>query len=142
MTLYGLIAYLRVELNAATAIELAGHGIASQGLSDLLAAAIGANGESLRITLALTLAVALAGFCFASRPFRGSARNVLAGLLVGAMVVAGWWATGVLALDEFEPVSLGSLTFIAPVGDGMLYLMTFTGCSAISSAPCSWASAA
>jgi uncharacterized membrane protein YedE/YeeE len=127
MTLYGLVAYLRVELNDATAIELADHGFASQGLPDLVAATLGANAESVQIILALAVAIAFAIFCLSSAAFRQSPRNIVGGLLVGALVIAGWWATGVLAFDEFEPVSLGSLTFIAPVGDGVLYLMTFTG---------------
>ncbi len=129
MTLYGLVAYLRVEFNDATAIELADHGLASQGLPDVVAAALDTNVESVNLILALVVALAIAAFCFASAAFRRSPRNILGGLLVGALVVAGWWATGVLAYDDFEPVSLGSLTFIAPVGDGVLYLMTFTGSS-------------
>jgi uncharacterized membrane protein YedE/YeeE len=129
MTLYGLVAYLRVGFNDATAIELADHGLASQGLPDLVAAVLGATPENVRLVLALAVAIAIAAFCFSSAAFRQSPRNILGGLLVGALVVAGWWATGVLAFDEFEPVSLGSLTFIAPVGDGVLYLMTFTGSS-------------
>jgi uncharacterized membrane protein YedE/YeeE len=129
MTLYGLIAYLRVGFNDATALELADYGLASQALPDLVAALVGANAQSLQIFLALAVAFAFAAFCFSSVAFRQSPRNIVGGLLVGALVVAGWWATGVLAFDEFEPVSLGSLTFIAPVGDGVLYLMTFTGSS-------------
>ncbi|MCG8435192.1 MAG: YeeE/YedE family protein, partial [Gammaproteobacteria bacterium] len=92
-----------------------------------VAAAIGAELESVQIVLALVVALAIAVFCFSSAAFRQSPRNIVGGVLVGALVVAGWWATGVLAFDDFEPVSLGSLTFIAPVGDGVLYLMTFTG---------------
>lgn len=129
MTLYGLIAYLRVELNDATALELADHGVASQGVPDLVAAAMGTEAGSVQLVLGLALAAAIAVFCFSSAAFRQSPRNIVGGLGVGALVVAGWWATGVLAFDEFEPVALGSLTFIAPVGDGVLYLMTFTGSS-------------
>jgi len=129
MTLYGLIAYLRVEFNDATALELADHGLASQGLPDLVAAVVGADAGALQISLALVCALVIAVFCFSSAAFRQSPRNIVGGLFVGALVVAGWLATGVLAFDEFEPVSLGSLTFIAPVGDGLLYLMTFTGSS-------------
>jgi uncharacterized membrane protein YedE/YeeE len=129
MTLYGLIGYLRVDFNDATALELADFGLTSQGLPDVIAAAVGADAASLRIVLAVVLALAISVFCFSSAAFRQSPRNIVGGLLVGLLVIAGWWATGVLAFDEFEPVALGSLTFIAPVGDGVLYLMTFTGSS-------------
>ncbi len=58
MTLYGLIAYLRVELNDATALELADHGLASQGLPDLVAAALGAEAGSMQLVLGLVFAAA------------------------------------------------------------------------------------
>jgi hypothetical protein len=41
--------------------------------------------------------------------------------------VAGWFVTGVLAADEFNPVQLASITFVAPAGESLQYLMTFTG---------------
>lgn len=40
---------------------------------------------------------------------------------------AGWAATGIVGFDEFEPTPLASVTFVAPVGEGIMYLMTFTG---------------
>jgi hypothetical protein len=39
----------------------------------------------------------------------------------------GWLITGVIGADDFEPVPLASLTFVAPIGEGLMYLMTFTG---------------
>jgi hypothetical protein len=35
--------------------------------------------------------------------------------------------TGILAKDDFNPVQLASITFVAPAGDSLQYLMTFTG---------------
>ena len=29
--------------------------------------------------------------------------------------------------DDFEPVPLASFTFVAPIGEGLMYLMVFTG---------------
>ena len=40
---------------------------------------------------------------------------------------AGWYATGVIGYDEFEPLPLTSYTFVAPAGNAIQYLMTFTG---------------
>jgi hypothetical protein len=73
------------------------------------------------------VAAAIIVWCFRDRAFRGSARDVVAGLALGALVTAGWWATGWLAADEFEPVPPASLTLIGPAGDTLQYLMTFTG---------------
>ena len=120
-------AMARVQLNDLAAIELAAHGIESQSLAALLGGLAGGGAEDLRWAAALPVALGLAALCFASGPFRRSVRDIVAGLVLGLLVTAGWCATGVLGADDFEPERLASLTFVAPVGDSVLYLMTFTG---------------
>ena len=66
-------------------------------------------------------------FCFANAEFRHSPRNIVAGIGIGLLVTAGWYVTGVIGNDDFDPAPLVSLTFIAPTGEGLQYLMTFTG---------------
>lgn len=58
---------------------------------------------------------------------RSGVRPLLSGIGIGALVTVGWWLTGVFGADEFEPRPLQSLTYTAPVGDALQYLMTFTG---------------
>jgi uncharacterized protein len=43
------------------------------------------------------------------------------------LVAAGWFATGYLGADDFNPVPVTSLTFIAPVADALQYAMLSTG---------------
>jgi hypothetical protein len=45
------------------------------------------------------------------------------------LVVAGWYATGVLGADDFDPAPLESLTFIAPVANTINFAMLATGIS-------------
>ncbi len=54
-------------------------------------------------------------------------KDLFAGFTVGLLIVAGWFSTGWLAFDEFEPVNLVSLTFIAPIGETIQYAMIATG---------------
>jgi hypothetical protein len=61
---------------------------------------------------------------------RHGGRGLVTGALVGLAVVAGWAVTGIVGFDEFEPTQLQSLSFVAPVGEGLQYLMIFTGVSA------------
>jgi hypothetical protein len=35
--------------------------------------------------------------------------------------------TGIVGADDFNPVPLASFTFVAPIGEGLMYLMVFTG---------------
>ena len=57
----------------------------------------------------------------------GWAENASAGVVIGLIIPAGWYVTGVMGFDDFDPVRLESYTFIAPTGESLMYLMTFTG---------------
>lgn len=75
----------------------------------------------------VAVAGALAVFAFSHAPFRKNLALPLGGGAVGCAIVAGWYVTGALGADEFEPVPVASATFIAPVGDTILYAMLSTG---------------
>ncbi len=124
MTLGGVLGLLRVEIIEATNLEL---GAKSQGLVDLLAWATGLSAVGLRWPVAGVIVAGLFLYCFADAGFRRSRSAVVGGALMGLLVAVGWFATGVLGADDFDPATLRSLTFVTPVGDGLLYLMTFTG---------------
>jgi len=46
--------------------------------------------------------------------------------MVGLLITVGWWVTGWLGLDEFEPAPSTSFTFIAPIGETFQYSMIAT----------------
>lgn len=127
MTLRGVLAPLRVQLEAAATANLKAFGLGSQGLDALLARLTGLPAGTARIVMSLLAASALLAYCFKDAEFRRSPRDILAGLVIGLTVVAGWVVTGILAADEFAPVQLASLTFAAPVAESLQYLMTWTG---------------
>lgn len=126
MTLRGLIALARLELEA-TNLNLAGLGLASQGLPDILARLTGLAPATARLILSALVGGGLAAWCLKDGDFRGSARDVLGGAVIGALVVTGWAVTGILGNDEFDPVPVTSFTFVAPIGGSLQYLMSFTG---------------
>jgi uncharacterized membrane protein YedE/YeeE len=66
-------------------------------------------------------------YAFLGKELRRSFDNILAGLVIGLVIAAGWYITGVVGFDDFDPVRLESYTFIAPTGQGLMYLQTFTG---------------
>lgn len=126
MTLRGLIGMARVELENATIVDLSGS-VDSQGIPDLLAGLTGASIATVRTLVALVFGAALVAFAFRDAEFRASGRDIAAGLIIGALVPAAWYATGVIGYDDFEPTPLASFTFVAPTGESLVYLMTFTG---------------
>ncbi len=111
-TLSGVLGPARTMLAQATSVPLG-------GLYDL-------SSLSHRIFVGLLLA-ALLWFVFYRGMILRNAKDFFGGLAVGLLVVAGWFATGWLAADEFEPTPLVSLTFIAPIGETIQYAMISTG---------------
>lgn len=129
MTLRGLIGLARMQLEGATNLDLEAAGLAAQGMPDILEGLLGLDVGTGRWLLMLLIAGGLLWFCFKCPKFRASPRDMAAGLIIGLMVPLGWAVTGIVGYDDFEPVQLASFTFVAPVGEGLVYLMTFTGAS-------------
>ena len=128
MTMRGLLALFRVNVIEASNINLASSGIADQGMGTLLAAAAGLeNLARVDMILAILIGGGLVVFAFASKTFRGSFDNILAGITIGLIIPVGWYITGVVGYDDFEPIRFESYTFIGPTGESLIYLMTFTG---------------
>jgi uncharacterized membrane protein YedE/YeeE len=118
MTLRGLIGMGRVQMEAVTNIDLS-ETYGSQGIPD--------SPEMLRWIVTFLLGGGLLAFCFKDAGFRASKRDMAAGLIIGLLVPAAWYATGVIGYDDFEPTALGSFTFVNPTGESIMYLMTFSG---------------
>jgi uncharacterized membrane protein YedE/YeeE len=121
MTLRGLIAPARVALLNVSTIKPA-----HLSLPEWLVA-FGVPEISARMVAALIIAALLIVFAFAHAPFRRAGGQIVAGLTVGLLVAAGWFATGYLGADDFNPAAVTSLTFIAPVADAVQYVMLSTG---------------
>jgi hypothetical protein len=121
MTLKGLIAPARIAgvqiTQVTTKLVSVPSVLASFGLTESLS----------RMLAASVISAALIIFAFAYAPFRRSFGQVAAGIAVGLLVAAGWYATGYLGNDDFNPVPVTSLTFIAPIADALQYVMLSTG---------------
>ena len=112
-TLRGMLSYPRIWLEQAWATGSSAGSLYEAGtVSPVLVGSI----------IALVFAAALAFVLV-----RHGARGVVTGALVGLVVVAGWAITGIVGFDEFDPTQLQSLSFVAPVGETIQYLMIFTG---------------
>jgi uncharacterized protein len=121
MTLKGLIAPARI------AMVQASQATAKLTSVPALLSSMGFGEISARMVAASVLSAALIIFAFAHAPFRKSPGQIAAGLIVGILVAAGWYATGYLGADDFNPTPVTSLTFIAPIADALQYVMLSTG---------------
>lgn len=65
--------------------------------------------------LPVVVIAALLGF-YLFKNWNPDAKNmVIAGIVIGALVVCGWYITGVLAQDEFDPVKPSAITVSGPL---------------------------
>jgi len=127
---------------APSTIDLAAHGIASQELGAIIAGLTGATGN-LHFLVGGILVVLMLVFIFKSADFRGNFDNVLGGLIVGLVVVGGWYITGGsmgaawqdyadLSTEIPSRVNVQSYTFISPMGDSVRYLLSPTNFTLIN----------
>ncbi len=125
MAARGLTALARVT--ALEPLRVGMDGTGGQGLAHVAGAAFGVAVETAGLVLGLIIGGALLVWCFASAGFRGSFYGILSGLAVGLAVAGGFWATGYLGNDDFEPQRVESLSYVLPPGETIQYLLTFTG---------------
>ena len=127
ITLRGLLAGVRIEVFEPLSIDLSEYGLADQSLASVLVAVTGLASESVVKGLAVIIGLALLIYTLKDKDFRTSGDTIVSGLVVGLLVAGAWLVTGVVGNDDFDPVRLETLTFIAPVGNMLNYLMTWTG---------------
>ncbi|WP_407184481.1 YeeE/YedE family protein [Bradyrhizobium centrosematis] len=121
MTLKGLIAPARIAL-----VQASQGTVDANSLPSLLAT-LGLTEVFSRALAAVMIVVALILFAFAHPTFRRSPGQIVAGVIVGLLVAGGWYATGYLGADDFNPIPVTSLTFVAPIADSLQYAMLSTG---------------
>jgi uncharacterized membrane protein YedE/YeeE len=121
MTLKGLIAPARIALVQASQTTVNANSLPS------LLATLGLTEALSRVVATAAMVVALILFAFAHPGFRRSPGQIVAGTIVGLLVAGGWVVTGHLGADDFNPIPVTSLTFIAPIADSLQYAMLSTG---------------
>ncbi|WP_415236019.1 YeeE/YedE family protein [Sneathiella sp.] len=120
MTMRGLMAGARVAIENV--------GLQSDAAGSLsIPALLGFNSMVSYLVIGLLIAGGLLVWCFKGVDFRRSVKSQMAGLVIGLCVVSGWFVTGNIGQDEFDPQRLVSLSFISATADGLMYLMTFSG---------------
>ncbi|HCX33027.1 MAG TPA: transporter [Rhodocyclaceae bacterium] len=140
VTLRGILGAFRVGVLQAPAVTL--HLSGSQTLPALLHGALGLDLRAAELAIALAAAGLLLAFVVFNREFWSARENLLAGLVVGAVIIAGWYVTGRLGLaedpDSLEVVVFGtnsklaeSMSFVAPTAYTLEYWQYWTDASTV-----------
>src|SRR5436190_24392988 len=122
MSLRVLLALPSLNLVESANVDLTTFGMADQGIPTLLAVLSGAaNSSAFHWLWTAVVGVGLLVWCFSSPRFRARPDQIFAGVCVGSLIVVGWYITGRVGTDEFEPTPLQSFSFVAPVADSLQY---------------------
>lgn len=120
MAMRGLTGLVRIQLFEPLALDL------SPRSSQTIGSLVGLSGTGNGILVA-SVVLGLFALVFADRAFRQSRRLIGAGAMIGALIVVGWWISGVVGQDPFEPRRVESFTFVAPLGETLVYAMLASG---------------
>jgi uncharacterized membrane protein YedE/YeeE len=140
MTLRGLFGLWRVEFLQPVAVNLSAYGFAGQDIASLLTKMTGVAKPLLDIIIASIVAAALLIFVFVSRDFRRHGEYILGGVVIGLVVVAGWYLIAHIGYqdnpDTLEKTFFGtqtnvaeSFSFVAPLAYTLQLLMLWTDSS-------------
>jgi uncharacterized membrane protein YedE/YeeE len=140
MTLKGLFGQWRSSFLDPVAIDLTQWGLSGQSLPQIVAKASGmADKTALLLTMAL-MGLGLLVFVLKDKRFRSNVSHLVGSVVLGLIVVAGWYLTGHLGYgenpDTLEMVYFGtntrtleSLSFVAPTAYSLELLMLWTDTS-------------
>ncbi|MCY0147488.1 YeeE/YedE family protein [Hoeflea sp. G2-23] len=118
----GVTAHLRAALLDPLSINLNAFG--GQSLGALSSRALGFD-----VALPLALVIGAAGlwWVFKSAAFRADRMRLWAGLGIGLCIAGGWVITSRFAAHMLDPVQLEAGSFVMPVGDTIMQIITVTG---------------
>jgi uncharacterized membrane protein YedE/YeeE len=137
MTLKGLFGQWRATWLDPVRIDLGEKGWTDQGLATALSKVAGLDAGQALLVVAAVCVLGLLAFVFKDARFRRNGSQVLGGVVLGLLVVAGWYISGHLGFGEnpetLETVyfatntrTIESLSLVAPVAYSLELLMLWT----------------
>ena len=106
--------------NLAADLSFAG----DQSLGSLVSALFGTD---LRLPVAIVVVGLLLFWVFSNADYRRRLGHIATATVIGGAIGVGWLVTSWGARHAFEPVQLEAGSFVVPVGDTLLQIITYTG---------------
>jgi hypothetical protein len=137
MTLKGLFGQWRASWLDPVALDLGSLGWKDQSLATAVARRTGLPAASALLATAGVLVIALLAFVFKDKRFRANPTQIAGAVVIGALVVGGWYVSGHLGYGE-NPETLEhgyfatnsrtveSMSFVGPLAYGLELLLLWT----------------
>jgi hypothetical protein len=137
MTLKGLFGQWRASFLDPVTLDLASAGWPDQSLATAVARGTGlAPGTAMAVTAGV-IALALLVFALKDPRFRGNPTQLLGGVVIGLVIVGGWYVSGHLGFGEHPETmenvyfatnsrTIESMSFVGPTAFGLELLMLWT----------------
>ena len=119
MTMRGLTGVGRIAVTEPFTLQL------PSGFSQRLPEIAGLTGSSVALA-AIAVGVLIVIGALIQTGLRSNLRFAVTGAAVGAIIVLGWWATGIIGFDDFDSRRVESFTFVGPLGETLYYFMLST----------------
>ena len=121
-TIGGITAMLRVSVTDPAVADFSQFG--TQSLPDI---ATGIFGSFAGIATATLIAAALAWWAFSGERSTVRTKQIIGSVIVGLVIGLGWYVTATVGQSGFEPQRVESFSFVRPLGNSILFIMTSTG---------------
>jgi uncharacterized membrane protein YedE/YeeE len=137
MTLKGLLGQWRASYLDPVSFDLSSLGLQSQSLPGVFSKLSGLSPHAALLVVTLLAAAGLFGYVFIDKRFRRNRVQVFGAVVLGLVVVAGWYLTGHIGYGEnpetLETIyfatnthTLESMSFVAPTAYSLELLMLWT----------------
>ncbi len=137
MTLKGLFGQWRASLLDPVSVSLAGFGWKYQSLATAVAQLTGMTPATAQLATLAVLLAALLVFVFRDKRFRANTLQIGGAVIIGALVVGGWYVSGHLGFGENPDTlevgyfatnsrTIESMSFVGPLAFGLELLLLWT----------------
>ncbi len=137
MTLKGLFGQWRASLLDPVSVSLAGFGWKDQSLATAVAQLTGMTPATAHLATLAVLLAALLVFVFRDKRFRANTLQIGGAVIIGALVVGGWYVSGHLGFGENPDTlevgyfatnsrTIESMSFVGPLAFGLELLLLWT----------------
>lgn len=137
MTLKGLFGQWRASLLDPVALNLAAYGWKDQSLANAVTQLTGASPATAQLGTMAVLVLALLVFVFKDKRFRSHPVPIIGAIVIGALIVAGWYVSGNIGFGENTDTleftyfgtnsrTIESMSFVGPMAYGLELLMLWT----------------